>query len=160
MKRILYAALFAVATLPCLAQTSPASEALDHAAKDVATEQKSYDTALMQAKSTLDASMKDLQKQSADLTKSLNDQLAADKKYKPMLDKISVLQKQLQSLSSDASQKFAPTAGPIQNQIATDKALVDGLVPVVRKENGWPDTATYDSATQTWKGIPPAAEKK
>lgn len=164
--KILPAILLALTLSGCHAQTpatpkaSPASEALAHAAKDIGTEQKAFDAALHQAKATLDVSVKDLQKQNADLNKTLNDQIRADKKYKPMFEKIDAIQKQIQALNTDATNKFSQSVGPLNNQIASDKALIEGLEPVVRKENGWPDSATFDVATQTWKGIPQPAEEK
>ena len=38
----------------------------------------------------------------------------------------------------------------MQQAMATDNALINGLLPIVRKENGFDDKATYDSKTQTW----------
>lgn len=141
---------------------SPAEEALNRAAKDAAADQKAFDTALEQAKVSLEAQAKDLQKQNVELNQQLNTQLRADKKYKPMFDKIVAIQKQMATLNTDAGNKFQQSVGSIQNNINSNRALVRGLEPIVRQEHGWPATATYDAATQTWKGIPapPAEEKK
>lgn len=134
------------------AKPSPASDALNAAAKEHITEQKAYDAALQEARATLDSTSKDLQKQLVDLNKSLNEQVRADKKYKPLIDKIDAIDKQLQSAQQDVQKKFSDRVGPISRALNTDGAMVSGLIPVVRKENGWPDTAAYDESTQTWTG--------
>jgi DNA repair ATPase RecN len=136
---------------------SPAAEALANAAKEMADSQKSFDVGIQQARSSEETTSKALIKQLTDANKSLHDKLEADKKYKPLVDQIDTMQKQIQGLDNDMRTKFTQQYGPIQQKIAADKALIDGLVPIVRKENGWPDSATYDYTTQTWKGLP---EKK
>lgn len=184
MKRFLLPALLFALTVSCAAQTqtssgdnspnimgavsinpsakpSPASDALVKSAQESTVQQKQFDAAFQTAKAALDAKVKDLQQQNIDLNQQLNTQMRADKKYKPMFDKIDAIQKQIAALNNDATAKFQQIIGSIQTQIATNKALMDGLEPVVRKENGWPETTTFDRATQTWKGIPqPATEKK
>lgn len=163
MKSSLFPALFLALTMSCAAQTakpSPASDALVKAAQESTVQQKTFDAALQTAKAALDAKVKDLQQQNIDLNQQLNTQIRADKKYKPVFEKIDVIQKQLAALNTDATNRFQQSVGSIQGQIATNNALIAGLVPIVRKENGWPDTATFDAATQTWKGIPAVEEKK
>lgn len=175
MKCILIAVaiLAASLSLPTLSQTSqpdpsaaatakpsPASDALVKAAQESTVQQKTFDAALQTAKAALDAKVKDLQQQNIDLNQQLNTQIRADKKYKPMFEKIDAIQKQLAALNTDATNRFQQSVGSIQSQIATNNALIAGLVPIVRKENGWPDTATFDAATQTWKGITAVEEKK
>lgn len=145
---------------PVVVKSSPASDALVHAAQELATQQKSYDTILNQARSGMEANQKTLQ---ADIQKANADLLAelkADKKYKDKLDAIDALQKKLNTVGEQAGQKFQQDAGPIQNVINTDKAVIDGLIPVVRKENDLPPTATFDSATQTWTDTKPVEPKK
>lgn len=137
---------------------TPASDALVHAAQDLTTEQKSFDTALNQARSTADASQKSIQAEMKKASDDLMVELKADKKYKDKLAAIDVLQKNLQNAGQQAEQKFQQEVGPIQNAIGKDKALIDGLIPVVRQENGLADTATFDSATQKWSA-PKVAEK-
>lgn len=132
-------------------KSSPAADALVSAAKDLSTEKKSLDVALQQARSTLDTSQKAIKDQLTALQKDLNDKLKADKKYAPDLDKMEKLQKQLQDSGNEATNKFNQVGGPISTKVAQDQALIDGLIPVVRKENGLPDTATFDVETQTWK---------
>lgn len=132
-------------------KSSPSEDALIKAAKDFAAEQKAYNDAVEQNKSNLNSGEKDLQKQYQDTQKQLMDKLNADKHYKPLLDKLSAIQKQAQDVSAAANQQFSQKLGPIQNQMATDNALIQGLIPVVRQENGLPDSATFDTSTQTWK---------
>ena len=154
-----WAGAMAFAQTAATVKPSPASDALVHAAQDLATAQKSYDNILNQARSTMDASSKALQQQLNDANKTLLDQLKADKKYKDELAKIDGLQKQMQGLNADASQKFNQNAAPIQNEIGKDKALIDGLIPIVRKENDLPATVTFDTATQKWSNAPATAKK-
>lgn len=141
------------------AKPSPASDALNKAAQESTVQQQTFDAAFQTAKAALDAQVKDLQKQSAELNQQLNAQIRADKHYKPLFEKIDAIQKQLAALNKDATDKFQQNVGPIQNQLATNKVLIESLVPIVRKENGWPESATFDAATQTWKGIT-AEDKK
>src|SRR5215469_6382556 len=74
-------------THPTIKQ-SPASDALNAAAKDFTSEQASFNEIRQQAQSTMDTDQKGLQKQIQDKSKELHDKLAEDKKYKPMLDEI------------------------------------------------------------------------
>lgn len=150
--------------MSALAQTvvtvkaSPASDALVSSAKEMTDEQKSFDTAIQKARTSLESNQKTLASQLQSVQKDLNDKLKADKKYAPMLASIENLQKQLADMQTQAQQKFAQSSGPISSKIATDKALIDGLTPVVRKENDLPDTAQFDSAKQTWT-VPKVADK-
>ncbi len=142
------------AQTPVTVKSSPAADALVHAAQDLTTQQKAYDTALNQARSSMDASNKQLQQKLQDKQKALVDQLKADKKYKDQMAEIDTLTKQLQSLNADASTKFNAQIAPIQNEIGKDQALIGGLISIVRKENGLPESATFDTSTQTWKSAP------
>lgn len=137
---------------------SPASEALIAAARSIQEEQKSLTEAFNQARSTLDLNQKTLQQS---LTKSQNDlaaQLKQDKKYKDEMAQIDVLGKQIQDAGNKAQEDFQTKARPLQSQLASNTALLNGLLSVVRKENGLPDSATFDTATQTWH-IPENASK-
>lgn len=138
-------------------KSSPAEDALVQAAKDLSAEQQTVNTARQQAINSLNASQKDLQQQLQATQKELTDKLKADKHYAPLMDKIDTLQKQLQEAGAQAQQEFNQKAGPIRSKMNTDSALIIGLIPVVRKENGLPDTAIFDPVTQTWKN--PAAKK-
>lgn len=129
---------------------TPASDALVKAAQDLQTEQKSYDTILQQARTGAEANQKSIQ---ADIQKANADfaaELKADKKYAAKLAAIEAMQKKLQAVNQQAEQKFQQDAGPIQGEINKNKALVEGLTPVVRKENDLPNAATFDPATQKW----------
>jgi hypothetical protein len=150
-------ALYGQAPAP-VAKSSPASDALIAAAKEMKEEQKAFDTALTQARSSFDISQKSLLTQIQEAQKDLNDKVKADKKYAPLIEKISTLQKQGQDLQQHAQTQFAQSANPLQSKIASDKALIEGLIPVVRKENGFPDNAAFDPATQNWS-VPKAVEK-
>lgn len=141
---------FGQAGNPVTVKSSPASDALVSAAKEMTDEKKSYDTALGQARTTLESSQKTLGEQLQAAQKDLNEKLKADKHYSPALANIETLQKQLAELQSQAQQKFSQASGPISNKISTDKALISGLIPIVRKENNLPDTTTFDPATQKW----------
>lgn len=155
---VLLLSAIVMAQTPATIKSSPAADALVQASKDYNTEKASFDTSLQQARSSLDQNQKDLQKQLTDLQKELGDQLKADKKYKPMLDKIESLQKQVTDLSTTAQREFDQKVGPIATKMNSDKGLIDGLIPIVRKENNLPDNATYDPATQKW--TTPAETKK
>lgn len=135
---------------PITIKSSPTEDALIQAAKDYGIESKAYNDAYQQARSAADAGQKDLQKQFQDAQKSLMDKLKADKHYAPLLDNLNTIQKQIQEASSVAGQEFQKKAGPIQNKMATDNALIQGLIPIVRKENGLPDTATFDVGKGVW----------
>ena len=154
---------FSIAQTPVTVKPSPAADALVHAAQDLQTEQKAFDTLLQQARTTAVASQKSLQEEIQKSNTDLLAELRADKKYKDKLAAIDVLQKQLQTVDQQANQKFQTEAAPIQNEINKDKALIDGLTPIVRQENSLPNTATFDLATQKWtepKAVEKPAESK
>lgn len=135
---------------PVIVKPSPASDALVKIAQDLQTQQKSFDVILQQAQSTATSNQKQLQ---TDIQKANTDLLAelkADKKYKDKLAAIDTMQKQLNTVAQTAQQKFQQDTGPIQTEIAKDKVVIDGLIPIVRKENDLPATATFDPATQKW----------
>lgn len=154
MKFLFVSALFlsslAAAQVPVTIKPSPASDALNQAAQESVNKQKSYDTILSKARIAADANQKSVQSELQKANAALLAELKVDKKYKDKLDAIDNLQKQLNTSGQQAEQKFQQEAGPIQNEINKDKALIDGLTPVVRKENDLPETAKFDSATQKW----------
>lgn len=135
---------------PVTVKDSPALTALLRASKDSQSEQKAYDDALHQAKSSLDSDQKALTEQLTKLSKELHDKLALDKKYKGDLDQISTIETQLKNLGQDAQNKFSAKAGAISSQLNSDRILVQELVPIVRKENNLPDSVSFDDKTQTW----------
>lgn len=154
MKFMLFPVLFlsslAMAQTPVTVKSTPASDALVKTAQDLQTSQKSLDTLLQQARTTLDASQKSLQSDIAKANADLLAELKADKKYKDKLTAIDAMQKQLQAVSQQAEQKYQQESGTLQNEVNKDKALIEGLTPVVRKENDLPAAATFDPATQKW----------
>lgn len=132
-------------------KSSPASDSLNQAARDYIAEKKTFDDSLSSARTGLEGSQKDLNKQIQDTQKQLNDEVTADKKYKPLIEKIAALQKQVADLATAAQQQFQQKVGPVQSKMNSDYTLAQGLIPIVRKENGLPDTASFDLTTQTWK---------
>ena len=133
---------------------SPASDTLVQTAKDMAAEKASFETIRNQARSTVDASAKQLQDQLKAKTDALMTELKADKKYSGKLAEIDTITKQMSSLNAGANDKFQKDTAPIQQKIATDNAVIGGLIPIVRKESGFPDTTTFDVDTQKWKDAP------
>lgn len=121
---------------PPSVKPTPASDALVIAAKDQATSQASLDTILNQARTTINTNSKQLQQTIAVKTDDLQKKLKEDKKYAPMIAEIEKLQADFKSLQSNAQADFNKQTMPIQQKIASDGALIDGLVPIVAKENG------------------------
>lgn len=154
----------AVAQTPVTVKSSPASDVLVKTAQDLQTQQKSLDTILTNAKAGLETGQKALQAQINKANTDLLAELKADKKYKDKFAAIDAMQKQLQATTQQAEQKFQQDSGVIQNEVNKDKALIEGLTPIVRQENNLPDTATFDSTTQKWStpkaaGNPAEAKK-
>ncbi len=139
---------------------TPAEEALISAAKDQDSAQKLYKQKFDIAKEALTKSEQVIKDRIAALQKELNDKIKEDKKYHPLLDQVDVAQKYLSNTEQKADADFQKDVGPLAQKISSDAALVQGLTPVVRKEKGFPDGATFDPATQTWSGTtPPLAPK-
>lgn len=133
---------------------SPALQTLIQLSIDKAADQKAFDIKLQQARSSLDQAQKALNDQLQSEQKDLNGKLQADKKYKPLLDQIADTQKKVNEAGQAAQATFTKDAGPIQQKVATEAAQIEGLIPVVRKENGFPDNAAFDVATQKWSEAP------
>ena len=127
-----------------------ASQVLAQLAKDHAADQTALNTKFQQARASLDQSNKSLNDQIASLQKALQDDLNKDKKYKPRLDQITDLQKKLGENGSNANLAWQKDVAPLQQKVLTEQAQIDGLVPVIRKENGFPDNAAFDAATGKW----------
>lgn len=134
-----------------IVKKTPASDALNQAAKDLTAEQKAFDTALGTAKTSLEAEQKGIAERLQTASKTLNEKLKADKKYAGDIKSIEDMQAQIVVAGQKAQEKFTATAGALSGKLSTDKTLVDSLTPIVRKENDLPATATFDVATQTWK---------
>lgn len=137
-------------TVDITVKSSPAEDALVKAAKDVATKQQAYDAMLQQARGTLESNQSAIAKKLTDAQNDLNTKLKADKKYKPIVDNIIALENQLSDASKTVQNSFNQESGTLQQSINTDRALIKGLVPVVRQENGLPDTADFNANTQKW----------
>jgi hypothetical protein len=149
-----YFSLFLVIGAVAFAQTpkqSPASDTLITTAKQLQVDKMQRDNLFNQARTTMDASAKTLQKEYDDASKALRDKLKLDKKYADDIKHIESIQAQMNDLSNTARDKYSKEANPLSQKIASEEALINGLIPVVRKENSMPDTATFDPATQTWK---------
>ena len=134
--------------------SSPSEDALIAAARDFISSKSSLDTLLKQAQSGLDTNQKQLTAELQAATKALTDKVHADKKYAGDLAHIADLQKKLQDEQNAANGKFQVESTPIAQKNNTDKALMDGLVPIVRKENGLRDSDWFDTNTQTWHHAP------
>ena len=152
-------AVYAQASDTVPAKDTPAEQALVKAAKQLADSSKSLNDVRQQAITALTANQKTLNDQIAAKGKELNDKLKADKKYKPLVDEIEGLQKQLADLNQTATTKFQQDSAVFQQNVNTDSALISGLIPVVKQENGFDQDTNFDQATQTWKK-PKAAAKK
>lgn len=140
------------ATTPApIVKQTPASDTLVQTAKDMAAEKSSFDTIRNQARSTVDASSKQLQDALKAKTDAMMTQLKADKKYAVQLAEIDTITKQMSDMSRGANDKFQKDTSPIQQKIATDNALIGGLIPIVKKENGFPDSTTFNVDTQKWE---------
>lgn len=133
-----------------VAKSSPAEDALVKASKEAIDLQKKITDAQNDAQNAARVNQKNLMTQFNAKQKDLIDKLKADKKYKPMVDELDALQKQMDDLRINAQSRFYQQFGQIQQQIASDNLLVNGLIPVVRKENNLPDEAVFDKSNQTW----------
>lgn len=129
---------------------SPASQSLAQLAKDQVVDQKHLNDIFQQARTSLDQNNKALNDAVVAAQKELNDKLNEDKKYRPMMDKLKDLQKQLQEAGQKAQQDFQKSVGPIQQKLNMESAQIQGLEPVVRKENNLPDNAVFNAATGKW----------
>jgi len=129
---------------------TPASQALVQFAKDQTSDQAVLNTKLQQARFNLDASNKTLNDQLSAAQKDLDEKLKADKKYKPLIDSIEFVKKQLSENGTKAQADFAKDASAIQQKVAIETNEVQTLIPVVRKENGLPDAAQFSIDTQKW----------
>lgn len=129
---------------------TPASQSLAQLGKDQAADQKKLNDLFQQARSSLDSNNKALNDSVAAAQKELNDKLNADKKYRPMLDHLKELQKQLGDAGNKAQADFQKEVNPIQQKLQMESAQISGLEPVVRKENSLPDSAIFNAATGKW----------
>src|SRR5277367_4805577 len=131
-------------------QSSPAEDALVKAAKEYSDANAALTTMKNQAITTLNQNQKTLQDQIAGAQKALNDKLKADKKYKGDFENLADLQKKLGDVGTKANTDFGQQSAPLMQKVNMDKPLIDGLIPIVRKENGLPDSAVFDWEKGTW----------
>lgn len=129
---------------------TPASQTLTQLAKDKSADQKAFDAKLQQARFSLDQAQKALNDQLQTEQKDINAKLQADKKYKPLLDQIADTQKKIGELGQTAQANFVKDNGVVKQKLDMETTQAQGLIPVVRKENGFPDNATFDLDTQKW----------
>jgi len=131
-------------------KSSAANDVLIELSKSETADKAALDAKLQQARGGLDATTKSISDQIQTKAKSLDDQIKNDKKYKPLLKEIANLQKGLSEAQSKANQAYQAAVGPLSQKLQTETAQVDGLIKVVKKENGLPDNATFDVSTQKW----------
>lgn len=136
---------------------SPTTESLNATAKKQAEDQKRLNDAYQQARSTFDANKKVLADDLTNSSKALEVKLQADKHYKVELAHIDQVKKQLNDLGAKANQDFTRVITPIQQRLTEEDAQSKILIPIVRQENGWGPTATYNLSTQKWSDIKPAS---
>lgn len=139
---------------------SPASDTLTQTAKQVATDKAELQNKYNQARSAMDSSAKQLQAEHDAAVKALREKLKADKKYTADVTRIDAIQSQMEGLNHTVQDHFMKEATPLQAKIADETAVVNGLVPVVRKESALDDTMTFDIDTQTWKTAATPTPKK
>ena len=154
---LLFVAVAAFAQVPAkpdadqvTVKDTDASKALTQVAQDLVKDQKSLNDLFQQARSSLDKNNKTLTDAIAAAQKELNDRLQQDKKYKPELDHIADLQKQLTEMGQKAQTEFSRNVGPVQQRVVNEQAQIQVLEDVVRKENGFPKEAEFNLESQKW----------
>ena len=145
---------------PITVKTSVAETTLNDTAKDLVVNQKSVNDIFQQSRSAMSSDQKILQDQLSAKQKALEAKMRADKKFGPMLEEIDGLVKRLQDTNQKAQSDFNQKIAPMQAKINSEAALMEGLIKVVRQENGLPDDAVYDKDKQTWSIPAKAPEKK
>lgn len=141
-------------------KATPASQSLDQVAKDQDTNTKNLNTIYQQAKSVLDSTQKALSDELDKSQKAFDAKVQADKHYKSDLDHIADVKKRLAENSTKAQNDFNAKAAPISQNLQLEQAQIQGLIPIVRKENGWPETVNYNLSTQKWADASKPAEAK
>jgi hypothetical protein len=150
VKRFIFVvALFLM--IGCHKTTTPSSDALVRAAKDITSAQADFDKALTKARTESSQALKPSQDQLLQLNNEMNAKIAADPKYAPLVKQIKDLGAQQNAIVQKDEQAFAQQTGTLQSRIATDNAQIQALTPIVKKEQSLPDSAVFDVKTQTWK---------
>ena len=129
---------------------TPAAQSLSKLAAEQKADSANINTVFQQARAGLDQSAKSLNEEVQKAQKDLQDKLKEDKHYKPLLDHIADVQKQLQALNGKATTDYQKVVGPVQQKLNTELADIHALIPVVRKENNLPDDASFDMNTGKW----------
>jgi hypothetical protein len=133
-----------------VAKSTPASDMLVQLSKDSQADQSVFNVKLQQARSALEQNLKTLNDQVTALQTKLKADLDKDKRYKPTLDQIAALQKQIADANTKQNALFNQDAGPVSQKIGVEKAQIKSLTDVVRKENNFPENAVYSEETQKW----------
>lgn len=141
-------------------KSTPASDLLVQLSKDTQADQAAFNVKVQQARSNLDQSVKSLNDQLASLRSKLNADLEKDKKYKPTIEQIAALQKQITDINTKANADFNQESIPISQKLGTEKAQIQSLIDVVRKENNFPANAVYSEEKQTWSAPETGSDKK
>jgi hypothetical protein len=132
------------------AKDTPASQTLVQMAKQKADDQKVFEAKVSQAKANLDSTNKPLGEKLVAVNNELTAKLKADKNYKSYFEQIASLQKEMSDNNQKAQQAFSVDAGVLQGRVNSESIQIEGLIPIVRKENGFSDSVTFDAATGKW----------
>ena len=89
---------------------------------------------------------------------------ALDAKNKPILDKITPLQKQIDANNQEANTNYGTAVQPFQINLQRDQAQIEAIQKVVKTEQKLPDNATFDLSSGKWTvpdaPVAPAPAKK
>lgn len=130
---------------------SPAFQSLMLATADKAKYEAEAEAKRQQAIAELGSTNKPLIDKMQALQKDLQDRLKKDHHYSKQLAEIEAIQSQLSEAGKKAQATFTSTVGPIHLKVQEDKAKIDALVPIVRKENGFPDDSQFNEQTKKWE---------
>ena len=129
---------------------TPASQELIQLAKTELSDRSAANAELDKARADLNESTKSINAQIQAAQKDLQEKLKEDKRYKPLLDNIDALQKQLADASQKAEAKFQKEVQPLASDESSIADEISALVKVVRQENSFPPTAQFSIETQEW----------
>jgi hypothetical protein len=132
---------------------TPASDSLVQTSRQLVAEKSALDKSVADTQSSLNSSTKVLQDEFRAKGKLLQDEVRADPKYRPLIAEMDALQKKLSDAGTAAQDEFKKSTGPARQKVATDNAIVQGLIPVARKEKGYDDSMTWNVDTQTWSKV-------
>lgn len=129
---------------------TPAAQSLNDYAKSQVKDDAEIQAKLTTARNALSEQIGPINKEIEETSKEINQKLAEDKRYKPLLDKIAALRKQQTELQNTASRVFAQAEQTTQSRYNAEVQQVQALIEVVRKENNLSASANYNVATQQW----------